>query len=218
MRKSEETPMPVFPPQRLLVVIDLNGTLLHRKNSKASFVRRRNVAPFLKHLLAHHSVMIWSSSKPDNVSKMVAQLFSAADREQLAAEWARDTLGLDAAQFAHKVQVYKQLSWVWRSGRVRPHPLAREAGGARWGQANTVLLDDSALKAAAEPFSLVELPDFAGGDEPVDVLGRVLAYIEWIRGFHDVSAAIRSRKFDAADARWNWEWERLESSGLSAST
>jgi hypothetical protein len=205
-RKSRETPLPVFPSQRLLVVIDLNGTLLHRKNAKASFVGRKHVGRFLAHLLQHHAVMIWSSSKPDNVSKMVAQLFSKDDRAKLAAEWARDTLGLDPVQFAHKVQVYKQLSWVWGSDQVKPHPLAAE--GARWDQSNTILIDDSALKAVAEPYNLVELPEFVGGKEQADVLGKALAYIEWISAFHDISAAIRSRKFDARDEHWSWVWEK----------
>jgi hypothetical protein len=214
---SQDTPIPVFPPQRLLVIIDLNGTLLHRKNSKATFEARKNVGPFLQHLLQHHSVMIWSSSKPDNVSKMVGQLFTDTDRSKLVAEWARDTLDLSPAQYAHKVQVYKQLSWVWAKKAkraVQPHPLARD--GVRWGQGNTVLLDDSALKAVAEPHNLVELPEFEGGDEAGDVLGRVLAYIEWIRGFHDVSAAIRARKFDAADGQWAWTWETSGQDGMNS--
>jgi hypothetical protein len=187
------------------VVIDLNGTLLHRRNQRASFDGRKNVGPFLARLQRDHAVMIWSSSKPQNVSSMVAQLFSAPDRAQLAAEWARDTLGLDAVQYAHKVQVYKQLSWVWASDKVAPHPLAAE--GARWDQSNTILLDDSMLKAVAEPYNLVELPEFVGGNEESDVLGRVMAYIQWISAFNNVSAAIRSRKFDAADMQWSWAWE-----------
>ena len=190
-------------PQPLLLVIDLNGTLLCRTNHKASFKPRVNVEGFLKHLLKNHYVMVWSSSRPDNVSNMVSQLFDAEGRSQLLAEWARDTLGLSERQYYQKVQVYKQLHWLWNSPLASLHP--QTALGVKWNQSNTILLDDSIKKAAAEPHNIVLIPEFTGKPESEDVLGQVLAYIERARWFSDVSAVMRSTPFSVGqEAPWDW--------------
>jgi hypothetical protein len=135
---------------------------------------------------------------------MVAQLFDAEERSKLVAEWARDTLRLNQRQFNEKVQVYKQLSWLWDSPLASSHPLA--AHGVNWDQSNTILLDDSLKKAAAEPHNLVLIPEFLGKSESEDVLGQVLSYIERARWFSDVSAVIRNTPFSVGqEAPWNWE-------------
>jgi NLI interacting factor-like phosphatase len=193
-------------PQPLLVVIDLNGTLLFRTNSKASFKPRANLYNFLDFLLQNHCVMVWSSSKPQNVASMVLQLFKPEQRASLLAVWARDTLRLDTRQFQSKIQVYKQLNWIWGSELCYSHPHA--AMGVRWDQSNTILIDDSSKKAAAEPYNLLQIPEFTNVKAENDqVLGKALAYIEWVRWFSNVSAVMRARPFNM-DKNLHWNWEK----------
>jgi NLI interacting factor-like phosphatase len=199
--QAMNTPQKSSSSQRLLIVIDLNGTLLCRTNTRASFKRRQNVAAFLAHLLEHHYVMIWSSSTPQNVQKMTNQLFDEQQREILVAQWGRDTLRLTPPQFKNKVQVYKQLSWIWEPEAPIKHPK-----DIVWDQKNTVLLDDSIAKAAAEPHNLLQVPEFEGFEEQIDVLGQALGFINWLKDFADVSSAICSKPFKA-DGDWSWDWK-----------
>jgi NLI interacting factor-like phosphatase len=188
-------------PKRLLVIIDLNGTLLLRTNRKAAFQPRRNLHKFVEYILENHTLMIWSSSKPSNVNGMVGNFLSASQKNRLLAIWARDTLRLSEKQFQNKVQVYKQLTWVWESELARQ----KATSGVVWDQTNTVLIDDSKLKAAAEPYNLLEVPEFKGGQEENDVLGQVLGYVKWLSLQANVSNAIRTKPFKA-DNSWGWTW------------
>ncbi|KAL1642196.1 hypothetical protein SLS58_005536 [Diplodia intermedia] len=212
---SQEPTRLVKKPQTLLVIIDLNGTLVHRPNRKRSskIVCRPYVQAFLDYLLANHRVMVWSSARPENVSKMCAQLFAPTTRECLAAEWGRDTLGLTAREYNEKVQVYKTLDKVWaRAEAERWHPrhnYSRTYETNRFGQHNTVLIDDSALKAASEPHNLVQVEEFEGrpAQMETDVLRQVVGYLEEAKWWADVSAWVKTggNRF-AAGAGWDHEW------------
>jgi hypothetical protein len=200
---SEISSTPSHPPspKRLLVIIDLNGTLLHRTNGRAAFEPRKNLHKFIEYVLKHHTLMIWSSSIPTNVAAMVGNFLSASQKKQLLTIWARDTLRLSDKQYVQKVQVYKQLSWVWESELA----IQQIGSGVVWDQTNTVLIDDSELKAAAEPHNLVKIPEFKGGEEESDVLGQVLGYLQWLSIEPNVSNAIRNQPFKA-DGFWDWTW------------
>lgn len=141
--------------------------------------------------------MIWSSARPHNVEAMCDQLFTPEQRQRLLGVWGRDRLGLSEAQYDSKLQVYKRLSAVWAG-----------LGGSHrhgWGQHNTVLLDDSALKASSEPFSVVVVPEFvsdaAGGNEErvdvwqVPVLTQVAGYLQCLHFQADVSSFMRTSPF-----------------------
>ncbi|KAL0259228.1 hypothetical protein SLS55_006733 [Diplodia seriata] len=204
-------------PHTLLVIIDLNGTLVHRPNRKRSskIVCRPYVQAFLDYLLANHRVMVWSSARPENVSKMCAQLFAPTTRDCLAAEWGRDTLGLTAREYNEKVQVYKTLGKAWaRADAERWHPrhnYSRTHETNRFGQHNTLLIDDSALKAATEPHNLVQVEEFEGkpAQMQTDVLRQVVAYLEEAKWWEDVSAWVRTggNRFMAGDRRWrDYQW------------
>jgi hypothetical protein len=184
----------------LLIILDLNGTLVHRNKRTTSIKSRPHVKEFLNLILEHHYVMIWSSAKPENVNKMVTTFLDPPQRELLVLEWARDNLGLTKAQMNEKVQVYKQLSWVWNSpAAYQKYP------NCRWNQSNTVLIDDSILKASAEPFNLVQVPEWSGSQEGNNVLGQVAGYLDWLSWHEDVSCAIKSRPFKI-DTEWDWQW------------
>ncbi len=109
--------------ERKLLILDLNGTLVHRsalarpKNKHAPqpppelddngrpLPRLRPVHPrpymnaFRSYLFAPETrawldVMVWSSAQPHSVGDMVERCF-AAEKKKLLAVWARDTLGLN---------------------------------------------------------------------------------------------------------------------------
>lgn len=151
-------------------------------------------------------MIIWSSAHPDNVTKVCQSLFSEDQRRKVVGEWGRDTLDLTAAQYKEKVQVYKRLDKIWQNETIRhTHPAAEEGG--TWDQSNTVLIDDSRLKAAAQPHNLLEIPEFKNTPEQrqTDVLKQVAGYLEELRTQADVSTFVGKRSFRIDDG-WSRPW------------
>lgn len=198
-------PMPAPAPKQLLVVIDLNGTLLHRpqKRLPSKFVERPLARTFLQHCIDTHRVVIWSSARPDNVQRMCAQLLPPAYLSRVVAVWGRDRFGLTPTDYARRTQCYKRLTRLWADPDVvRSSNNSNSSNGGRWDQSNTVLIDDSAEKARSEPHNAVTLPEFAGdlaaeeeGDGGPAVLARVADYLDALAWQVDVSAYIRMRPF-----------------------
>lgn len=142
----------------LLIISDLNGTLICRKRRGLSFKPRPGLSTFLDTIYTNHTFMIWTSAKPDTCTSISQRLFTPAQRSRTVAFWARDKLRLTAEQYAGNAQVYKTLETVWEDVEIqRAHP--HYARGGRWDQTNTLLIDDSVLKAAKQPFNLVNLPE-----------------------------------------------------------
>lgn len=90
-------------PQRLLLVLDLNGTLLYRPRASQNYTPRPGLSNFLKYAFANHTLLIWSSAQPKNVKSLCSRLFSRGQRQMLLGEWGRDTLGLTSAQYKERV-------------------------------------------------------------------------------------------------------------------
>ena len=177
---------PLPQPQRLLLVLDLNGTLLWRPKASTDYTPRLSLNNFLEYALENHSLLIWSSAKPYNVKGMCRRLFTPGQRQKLLGEWARDTLGLTSAQYKTRVQVYKRLDRIWESQNLQySHPDFNKGG--RWGQHNTLLIDDSVLKASAQPFNHIEISEFVLGRDESDVLGQVVGYLEEVRRWSNAS-------------------------------
>ncbi|KIV91043.1 hypothetical protein PV10_05629 [Exophiala mesophila] len=159
LQQAAKNPTTSSTPKKLLVILDLNGTLLVRPNRKAdpkSFVLRPGVARLLHYLFENHVVMVYSSARPENVQGIVSKLFSSQQLARIVAVWARDKLDLTPHQYNNKVQVYKKLDKIWSDKSIqmrakRDHP---------WNSTNTVLVDDSHLKALAQPHNLVQLTEF----------------------------------------------------------
>ena len=199
-------PNPLPSPQRLLLVLDLNGTLLYRPRASQNYTPRPYLINFLQYAFANHSLLVWSSAQPCNVKGVCTRLFSRDQRRSLLGVWGRDTLGLTSTQYKERVQVYKRLDRIWGNTTLqRLHPDFE--GGKRWGQNNSVLIDDSALKASAQPYNHVKVPRFAqGADEKGggrDVLKKVVGYLEEARKWSDVSGFVRHTPF-ATDDGWRW--------------
>ena len=134
--------------------------------------------------------MVWSSAKPENVEEMCDKLFTAEQRQQLIAIWARDTLGLSEKQYNNKVQVYKRLEQIWKSTDLVG------SGGTPWTQANTLLIDDSLEKGRGEPFNAFQVPEFKGvvgkRGQPEDaILKDVIEFLEEAKWWDNVSSYVR---------------------------
>ncbi|RYO79359.1 hypothetical protein DL766_008219 [Monosporascus sp. MC13-8B] len=156
-------------PRKILVVIDLNGTLVYRPNRKnpSSFIERPHARRFLSYCVETFVVAIWSSAKPDNVRKMCDQLMTPEQQKKVVAIWGRDKFGLSQSDYKQRVQCYKRLSALWNAPDVaRSHP--NYANGTRWSQADTVLVDDSLEKAR----------NYEREFAPTPSLGQLLAFCD----------------------------------------
>ena len=125
----------------------------------------------------------------------------------LLGEWGRDTLGLTSTQYKERVQVYKRLDRICDNDNLQ-HLHSDSRLGQRWGQHNTVLIDDSISKVTAQPFNHVEVPEFVRGGSETEghgrnVLGQVVGYLEEARKWSDLSGFVRRRPF-AIDEEWTW--------------
>ncbi|KAK3633518.1 hypothetical protein LTR56_015771 [Elasticomyces elasticus] len=178
----------------LLVILGLNGTLIHRKNKGSASKARPRLYEFLEYLLHYHK----SSARPENVEAMCTQLFTPEQRAQLVAVWARDKLRLTDDQYSQRVQVYKQLSWVWRDDHITD----------AWAQDNTVLIDDSVDKGASEPYNLIKIDAFEGTPEQLetDVLGQVVGYLEVLKRARDVSACTKRAPYFYKTGHPAFDW------------
>jgi len=196
---SNAIPKPLYEPQHLLVVIDLNGTLLFRPSRRqpTKFTARPNTRQFLNYCINTFTVVIWSSAKPENVKNMCDAILTPELRSKVVAIWGRDKFGLSSADYAMRVQCYKRLTKLWLDNKVaRSHPLW--ASGCRWNQTNTVLVDDSLEKGKSEPFNLVEIPEFLGDEkESGEILPQVHDFLNHLSLHSNVSACIRAQPFKA---------------------
>ena len=197
LERSRLPPEKLSSPKELLVILDLNGTLLYRAKGKSAHgssapTLRPGLAAFLNYVTDNFKVMIWTSARPENATRMINAAFSNKQKQQLLAVWARDTLGLTESQYNAKVQVYKTLERIWNG------EFAIKDTGA-FDQTNTVLFDDSTEKAVGHPYNLVCVPEFFGtrGQNKGDtVLRQCIEYLEKLRWQSDISAYIRAYPFE----------------------
>ncbi|CAJ2508084.1 Uu.00g092700.m01.CDS01 [Anthostomella pinea] len=188
-------------PRNILVVIDLNGTLLYRPNKRqpSTFIMRPYAREFLNYCIRTFTVTIWSSARPDNVENMCKTLLTPELRAKVVAVWGRDRFGLSTSDYNSRVQCYKRLSVLWNSPLVScTHPDAKK--GVTWSQKDTVLVDDSLEKARTEPYNLIQVPDFEGySNEPAYVLPQVHNYINECSQQADISTYMRATPFKLRD-------------------
>ncbi|KAJ5107658.1 hypothetical protein N7456_004333 [Penicillium angulare] len=214
------------PPQRtpkrpLLIILDLNGTLIFRKHRKFPpvFAERHGLKEFLEELCRKHSVMIWTSSKPQTLNAIAKTLFPVTGKKKskLVACWGRDKFGLTQRQYNAKLQVYKELQKVWDTPEIQeayPGNGGKSKGGTggkfakkqkqnkgqayypegqRWDQTNTILIDDSKIKALSEPYNILEIPEFTNNPDidETTLFRRVLDRLDALSHHDDVSKVFR---------------------------
>lgn len=194
---ASEKPIRLESPKPILIVLDLNGTLLFRPSrNPQAFVARPHALTFLNYLLSRFWVAVWSSAQPANVGAMIDNLIKDKEqRDRLVAIWGRDRFGLSSHDYAQRVQVYKRLTRLW----VDPDVAASHPGiaqGERWDQSNTILVDDSTEKARSEPHNLVRVPEFVGDlNESPEVLPQVHDYLNELSFQRNVSSYMRATPF-----------------------
>ena len=184
-------PVPRSSPQRLLVILDLNGTLIARNRRTGTFKERPALHTFLSYIFHHHVPMVFTSARPHNAEKICQALFTAHQRQKLAAIWGRDRLGLTREQYNEKVQVYKRLEDVWANKTIQEKHPEKET---IWSQANTVLIDDSLLKGVSQPHNLLLVPEFGRSkaeSETFAVFRELVLKLEELKMQTDVSRLIR---------------------------
>jgi hypothetical protein len=229
MQQSSQEPQQSSSKRPLLIILDLNGTLIFRKKRvfPPKFARRAGLDQFLASLIKNYSVMIWSSSQPPTVNAVCEKLFPGAMHDKVVALWGRDKFGLTQRQYNNKLQVYKQLHKVWENPSIQaafpgneslrdvpsaPASTNRRAmvqkasvqqkaqadtknlqPGHRWDQTNTILIDDSKLKALSEPFNILEIPEFTN-DPKIDestLFAKILHRLDILSHHDDVSKVLR---------------------------
>lgn len=196
IKQASSPPRTAPEPQHILVIIDLNGALIHRPDRKTPtlYIARNSTDLFLDYLFSRFQVMVWSAARPNNVDTMCKQLFPGKSRNRLIAEWGRDKMGLSAQDYNMRTQVYKRLETVWNDTSIQAcHPLRNY--GRKWDQSNTVLIDDSREKGRSHPYNLIKVPEFEGQQESEDVLRKVAEYLDDLLIQEDVSAYMHKYPF-----------------------
>jgi hypothetical protein len=209
LAQAAEEPFVIDPPERVLVILDLNGTLIFRPSRKqpTRLVARPYLKPFLRYLFDNFSVIVWSSARMENVKVIVERVLDNDLRSMLLACLARDSFSLSPEHYTQNVQVYKDLNIIWDKEEIQQQIPGFEYG-KRFAQHNTILVDDTILKASAQPHNLLQIPEFAGtkADMESDVLREVAGYLEVLKMQWDVSKFMRKEPFEA-NGRWQYDWE-----------
>ena len=213
-------PFTLETPNTKLLILDLNGTLLYRprhperdrnrdmRQSSQKPLLRPHLPEFISYIFRHFKVMFWSSATPRNVKAMIS---AATTEEQLAkviAIWGRDTLGLSAEAYTQKVITQKDLNKIFNDKALGKW----NKGG--WDVSNTILLDDSVIKASYQPYNHVCVPEFVVDKEDWgkadekgifgtdDALWQVAGYLDTLRYQGHVARFIKQNPFRVGDG-WN---------------
>ncbi|CAG8460626.1 10264_t:CDS:1 [Acaulospora colombiana] len=185
-----------------LIVLDLNGTLIFRT---CSDIEKAILRPYIKDFMDYifsggFSVMVWSSAQPKNVKKMVKATFGHHETK-LIDVWTRDKFSLSFQQYHQKCLTIKDLEKVWKElnsdSSLKPCLELRSESpntSVVWDQTNTILIDDSLLKAQLQPFNSIHLLEFnerLAFSRNDSELKDVIPYLEKLRHQTNVSAYIR---------------------------
>ena len=148
---------PAPPTPSVLLVLDVNGLLVHRSREKlrgldASLVHKRTWVydrphsdDFLTWVLQRFTVGVWSSARADNLEPLVAHVFGAERRRCLRFTWSQEQCSTDGT-------VHTKCG----RGRTASKPrflkeLARLAAAGHGTLTHTLLVDDDHYKAARNP-------------------------------------------------------------------
>ncbi|KAL5640317.1 hypothetical protein ACGC1H_007553 [Rhizoctonia solani] len=155
--------------KRCLLVLDLNGTLLHRRRTNSGHTSHVYVRPYLgaflqyiSHQSASLNVAVWSSARRANVDLMVDRAWTG---QKPGIVLAREDMQLTDRQFNHNVRTTKDLRQLWlRLAQAQ----AQTQSGVMHGPTNTILLDDSIHKARLQPNNHLALPTYGAAQLHAD--------------------------------------------------
>ncbi|KAK9762805.1 hypothetical protein K7432_011111 [Basidiobolus ranarum] len=172
---------PVLP--KNLMILDLNGTLLVRNKKSKAIYMRPHVPEFVEFILKNFAVIVWSSAMPDNVYRMILKVFK--QRQSLLLDvWDRSHLRLNQKDYFRKVDVIKDLSWIWEKHTY-------------WDSTNTVLIDDTEHKGQLQPNNHICLREFMKGDINDKELLHVQDYLQgFLKGeTKDIRSYIQDNRY-----------------------
>lgn len=198
LKRASQEPVAVEEPRPLLIVIDLNGTLLYRpdKHKPTKYQTRPLASQFIRKCIEKYRVVIWSSTRDENVRIICQKLLSPDLLSRVVAIWGRTKFGLSPSDFKKRTMCYKRLTKLWADPRVAQSYPAGAEGEHGWDQSNTILIDDTPEKARAEPYNAIIVPEYTGEqNEQPRVLECVEQYLETLRYQADVSAYMRVNPF-----------------------
>ncbi|KAF9358651.1 hypothetical protein BGX26_001216 [Mortierella sp. AD094] len=208
---ASQEPVRLEKPQKLLVILDLNGTLFHRsEDRKRTLLPRPHLNIFLKFLFENCRVMVWSSARAVSVNGMIKAGFGPRGG-QLDRVWNREHFRLHSTDYHRKVLTLKDLEFVWEEIEVERQSATAEElmegnkYGMHYDQTNTVLIDDSIHKSQLQPYNRIVLTDYdlqrykSGTD--IELL-KVRYYLEQLTMQQNVSAYIKRHPFDPTDNRF----------------
>ncbi|KAF9123654.1 hypothetical protein BGX30_001321 [Mortierella sp. GBA39] len=210
MDLAHQLPVKLDTPKKLLVILDLNGTLFYSADDSSknrNYIKRPYFVELLRFLYANCRVMIWSSATRQRVSKMMMG-GGFVGIEKMDRVWNREHLQLRFKDFHRKVLTLKDLEFVWRAietERSEAKPEQLSAGGRYefcYDQTNTVLIDDSPHKTQLQPHNCMIVPDFdqtrvQHGDHE---LLKVIHYLNDLLYQGNASAYMRTSPFDTNSA------------------
>ncbi|KAF9999733.1 hypothetical protein BGZ65_004961 [Modicella reniformis] len=204
--KAREEPITMITPQKLLVILDLNGTLFYRARRNRAVTSRPYLTQFLDFLFNHCRVMVWSSARPHSVENMLSSGFGARV-SKLDRIWNREHFQLPENDYIRNVLTIKDLEFVWDDiARDKSDTVHASGGGnsneesIEFDQTNTILIDDSTAKIQLQPYNGVALRDF---DEELAKVGtdnellKVKKYLEKLIYQANVSAYMRLHPFSS---------------------
>ncbi|ORX50526.1 HAD-like protein [Hesseltinella vesiculosa] len=185
-KRASTTLVEPLPPKKQLLVLDINGTILYTHPFLGMFVRPGH-GPFFDFIFKHFAVMVWSSADPGWV-KQFCRVFGE-HRSNLELEWSRMDIGLRPEDYFQDVLTLKDLERVWKV-----HP--------QFHAGNTILLDDTAAKAALQPFNHILIRTFDLDYDDVCYTGdnefsKVQAYLDRLRYQDNVSHYMSKFPYDS---------------------
>lgn len=209
LKHAEEPTKRLTGPRKLLILLDLNGTLVYRHGANRQFsVKRPGVDRLLNYLFENHAVMIFTSATQRSAEKMARELLTPKQYGELVTIRCREHLGLKPEQFRNKVQVYKDLNKIWTVPEVRQSALELRT---KWDMTNTVLIDDSIVKAESHPHNLLQVTEFM---HPAS--NEKKAREQWkeaeTRVMLGVETKLEALKYQASVASQICEWQKAEAS------
>ncbi|TPX69090.1 hypothetical protein SpCBS45565_g02724 [Spizellomyces sp. 'palustris'] len=182
----------------ILLILDINGTLLERvkKSAEKKAARANPLCPeapnfrlnkarcyyrpyldtFIDHIFQHFEVAAWTSAMPKNADPMFRHIFGDY-APKLAFGWNRSHCS-DIGGQSRDWEAKKDLRKVWADRAVNPR--------GRWSERNTILIDDTSSKASFTPANCLHLPTFTVCDPNFDCINdtsllSLIKYLDEIR-------------------------------------
>ncbi|TKY55835.1 FCP1 likey domain-containing protein [Spatholobus suberectus] len=210
--KEKELDLPLeklnLGPKKKLLVMNLNGLLLHRTNrgNKGEIPRSRrpdwrsgnylafkrpSSEEFMKFCLERFEVGIWSSAKEHNFDAALNCAIGAL-KSKLLFVWDQDQCtnsGFRSLENKFKPLFFKELNKVWDNVKK----------GCPYSASNTLLIDDKPYKAFLNPDNTSIFPEpykpEDEADNALDPKGELCSYLEGLAEGSDVQSYVRDHPF-----------------------